>query len=508
LQSALINKEFKANYIVVVFLIGIALLISSSAIIGFLSRTPYVAFPEIGAISWASLALFILVSLLGLYSERLYFTFLVFVILAFPAPVNDFFPGTHLGNPLENGTAIFPFFTHIDIYLLLGVLRATILNRAIRFRPNFLFMFVIGGMALSIGINMFDSRGYHEQLLLLQGTFQLRYLIFIFLLLSTASIFEFRNNILIGFAISIMFLLIEATLNTRMTHAEKLESGSLGNNVYASAVASILVFLILARRKYIHGIVYSFLLTTAIVCSVVTIIGTGARMPIIAFFLVYTIISYYDNIKKRSFGRKVGWAFSLVLLVVFIFVAANYLPKRYNPETLTKKIRVNEFSLDLNEFIKIERSWETNSLITRLELYTTSLKMFGANPVAGIGTGRWNIQKNEYGFREFLLLDSHNGYLSVISQYGILGLPLIYFIYLYPVKHLYRSRNAPSNRNFLFYLAVINFYFCISDLSNSGIYKHQVFALLALGSVCLMHTTWAGKDNYTAGDSVKTSNGS
>src|SRR5690606_38637669 len=101
------------------------------------------SFPEITTISYASLILFIILCVFGIYSNNLYFAFLVFVMLAFPAPINDFFPGTYLGDPKERGSAIFPFFTHIDLYLILGILKAVFLNNKVYFKGSSLFFVVV-----------------------------------------------------------------------------------------------------------------------------------------------------------------------------------------------------------------------------------------------------------------------------------------------------------------------------------------------------------------------------
>ncbi len=161
-------------------------------------------------------------------------------------------------------------------------------------------------------------------------------------------------------------------------------------------------------------------------------------------------------------------------MFVLVRLASNYLPPRYNPKNLTEKISIGQPSMDLTQFIHIERSWETNSLITRLELYSASLKMLEENPLAGVGVGRWNSLKQKFGFKAFLLIDSHNGYLSVLSQYGLLGIPLILFIYFFPSSVLYKSLKLQAPSNFLIYLGVINLYIAFADLSNSGI-KLQEF---------------------------------
>jgi O-antigen ligase len=493
-----VNKKniSKLFYLFVPLVLGIIILIYSLRGLSESDVPGNIVFPKLTALSYLSLTLFVIVSFLGLYSSHLYFTFLIFILLAFPAPINDFFPGTYLGNPTEFGAAIFPFFTHVDIYLFFGILKAILSNNKISFRRSILFFFVIICLFISIFVNFFHFDSSHELLLLVSGLFQFRYLIELFLLCSFYDLRIFKNNILISFMFSVIFLFMEASVFTYKNHSSVLSSGSLANNTYASVVASILLFFIFLKKKYPHSFIFKSSLNASIVVSIITVVWTGARMAVLAFFVSYFIISFIEY-KKGSLTRRVYWVITLVAFIIGAVVAANHLPKRYNLHNLTDKITINKFSWDLKKFINIERSWETNSLISRLELYTTSIKMFSENKVAGIGVGRWNIKKKKYGFREHLLIDSHNGYLSVISQYGILGIPLMFFIYLFPIVKIFRYKSEEVHSNFLFYLAVINLFMSIADLSNSGIFKHQIFGLLAFNSICLLQIN-ESEESYKA----------
>ncbi len=444
-----------------------------------------VVFTEFTPLSYISLVLFIVLTCFSLLSERIYFSFLIFVVFAFPAPVNDFFPGVYMGDFREQGAAIFPFFTHVDIFLLAGVLKGILLNKSVSFTKPRLLLFTLSCLFLSFLFNFFKETRTEETLLLVQGTYQIRYLIELFLLLALHDVIRFRNNILIGFMLSVAFLLAEAIIFTIKSHLPALSSGSLANNTFASIIAAILLFLLVIRRSYKFSLFYRQLFSITIFLAVCIVIATGARMAILAFVVSYFLYAYMRDRKRSNLSKTLYWIFAIIIFLAAVSFASGFLPKRYNPKTIIDRIHFSELSTDLTQTIRIERSWETNSLITRLQLYTTSIKMFMEHPVEGIGAGRWNLYKNEYGFPEFLLIDSHNGYLSVLSQYGLLGIPLIYFIYIFPIVRIYRLRNN-KEMPFLFFLALINFYISISDLSNSGIFKHQIFALLAFNSLCLL----------------------
>ncbi len=466
--------------------LGIIVFVLTSFIVFGASYQSDILITPLTALSYISLLLFIIVCCFGVYANSLYFTFLIFVLLAFPAPVNDFFPGTRLGAFGESGNAVFPFFTHIDIYLVIGLIKAIVNNNRVSFRGSFLFVVVIFCLFISIVTNFFDFKNNQEELLLVQGLFQFRYLIELYLLLSFYDINKYKNNILIGFVISILFLFVESLAYSYKTKSDVLLSGSLANNVFASIVAAITLFLIFVKKRYSLSLLFKTNINVGIIVAIIMVIATGARMAVLSFFVTYFLVSFIESNKNRSFLKKTYWAISLILFVYIVSIAAAHLPKRYNPQTIIDRISINKPSTNLTEFISIKPSWETNSLRTRLELYTTSINMFSKNPVCGIGVGRWNIQKNWYGFKEFLLIDSHNGYLSIISQYGLLGLPFLFFIYFYPTFKIYQNSSKRVDYSFIFYLGLINLYISFSDLSNSGIFKHQIFALLAFNSICFL----------------------
>ena len=484
--KAIENRQFKLAEFLLPVVFGIALLGISVYSYTASFHSPEIVYAPPSALSYASMALFIVVLLFGIYSTKLYFTLLIFVLWAFPAPVNDFFPGTWLGEVNEFGNAIFPFFTHIDIFLLIGIVRGVLQNKGVNLHHSVLFFVTIAGMFVSIFVNMFDFRNTHERLLLLQGMFQFRYLIEIYLLLAFYNVVEYKSEIKLGFIISLLFLLVESVLFTLKSHGQELESGSLANNVFASSVSAVLLFLLYVRKRYDHSRTVSLLMLLAMLAGVFMIIASGARMAILAFLVTYFIYSFIENGKKKGLLKIVTWVISLLVFLIVIMNFADKLPKKYNPYTISERVEVRDFNWDLTKFVHIERSWETNSLISRLQLYSASLKMFRKNPVCGIGVGRWNLQKQQYGFYERLLIDSHNGYLSVISQYGIFGIPLIFLLFVFPIRFLIVYNRYKEKVHFLFYLGLINLFFAFSDFSNSGVFKHQIFAVLAFNAICLI----------------------
>jgi O-antigen ligase len=444
-----------------------------------------VVFVPTTTLSYVSLGLFVICLVAGLLSDALYITLLVFVLLAFPSPVDDLWPGIFLGQWSEIGASVFPFFTHIDIYLLAGILKGLLRNPRLKTFSSPLPLLVVSCLFVSITVNFFTESTRYERLLLVAGTYQFRYLIELLMLFYIFDITRFKKGLMIGFVISILFLFLEAISFTLLSHLRALESGSLGNNAYASIVAAILLFLYVISKNYKFSRMYRRMLNLGMIVALVSVLGTGARMAVLALVVTYFVYRFIRDWARTSVKRKTTLAASIVLFIALVSVAANYLPHRYNPEVIYERIHFKGFSTDVFELVQIDPSWETSSLMTRQKLYATSIKMFREHPLAGVGVGRWNFLKRDYGFNEFVLIDAHNGYLAILSQYGLLGVPLIILLFIYPWIILVRLKGTvPSN--FLLWLGLVNVFVSFSELSNAGVFKHQIFGLLTFNVLVVL----------------------
>ena len=237
----------------------------------------------------------------------------------------------------------------------------------------------------------------------------------------------------------------------------------------------------LASKK--NKIISKFLGFLSIVVVLVILLGSATRGAFLSAFLSLFILNLIENPKKA--GTKLLKISALVILVVAVYLKASsdrIIPDRYSYQKISEKISFDLSGDKLVNIIKIKRSWETNSIIARLNLFDSSINMIKENPLAGIGAGRWNKYKNTYSENKAIdkvLIDSHNDYLAMLSQYGIpLGLLFSYLMFFYPIKGYYKTKLYTENG--LQYLFVISFTMGIAAMSNSGFFKHQISAVLML----------------------------
>jgi O-antigen ligase len=144
--------------------------------------------------------------------------------------------------------------------------------------------------------------------------------------------------------------------------------------------------------------------------------------------------------------------------------------------------KINFSETSLNKIIVLEKNDFNASLILRLNHFQTSLNMINDQPLFGIGPGRWNTYKQTYGSKELKLMDSHNDLLATMSQYGVLtGLFLCFVIYFLPLFMVVKmKKDAIILNNKMKYLFLISFVMSFTGLTNTGLFKHQIFGFLSL----------------------------
>ncbi len=439
-------------------------------------------FFKIGSLTIPSLLLFVLVCGLALFRQRFYFLFLVFIILSFPAPIDDIFPSVLVTNPDDRVEVFFPLITRIDIYLILGILIGSLKNgfkvKTIKL-TTVLKLFFIFSFFIFV-INTLKSDDLLDFNLLLAYSFHLRYFILFLVLLQTFDIKQFQKEIILGFVISLIFIYIEAHVNTIVQGRDRLLSGSLSLNTFANIFAAVGVFIIYLLKKKLINKWYGLL---SLLIVLLILIGSETRGAILTIILTYFFLRFFENPRKFAINLlKIALGVIFAFSIYLMALQKGYIPERYSYKVIAEKVEIDLSKDDLLQQIEIKYSKETSSLKSRLELFNSSINMIDQNPITGIGVGRWNRYKNTYSGENKIpkvLLDSHNDYLALMSQYGIfLGLLFAFLIFIYPMRLSKKIKNYKSP---LLYFYIINFAMGIAAFSNAGFFKHQVSAVLIFG---------------------------
>ncbi|MGB6151701.1 MAG: O-antigen ligase family protein [Pricia sp.] len=468
---------------------SIALLIAiylCSTIVLFWGESGKILFFEIGALTLPSIGLFAVICIFAVWKRKYFFVFLVFILLAFPSPIDDIFPSVIVSNADDRKQIMFSFITRIDIYLILGILlglyeqrfRLKTINFGLVLK-TFLVLF-----SCVFFVNIFKSEDVWDFNLLLAHSFHLRYLFLFLILLQLYDIKKYEKELAVGFCLSLFFLLIEAYANTHLKGAGRLLSGSLSLNTFANITTAIALYITFLLKD---GQIKQVLGIGALAVAFVIIVASGTRGAILAYALSYLLIILVKDRKKLVMNiLKVASGIVLIAFAYYFTSSQGYIPKRFSYEEISNKVDLNFEKSGLTKVIDVRYSEETTSIRSRLILFETSINMIDDNPFSGVGVGRWNRNKKVYlkdGSIAKVLLDSHNDYLALMSQYGIaLGLLFAWLVFFYPFAMHKKIRHKDDGP--LVYLYVLNFTMGIAAFSNAGFFKHQVSALLLL-SLCI-----------------------
>lgn len=152
-------------------------------------------------------------------------------------------------------------------------------------------------------------------------------------------------------------------------------------------------------------------------------IQSRALFLVIGFYLMFSIINVIG--KRKMVKSTIGFFFVLIVLVIFL------------PENL--KSSVYERFMTLSFLFENEAIVENYSVSTRTDLLVKGLNIFKENPIFGAGLGSFM----EYG--GVITHISHNDYLLVLSEQGILGLISFLILILSNIFQAYRNMKFENN---------------------------------------------------------------
>jgi len=434
-------------------------------------------------IEMVSIILFLAAIILALRNIKFYASILIFVVLALPASVDNVLPSVLMSALTDESEVYFPLMTHVDIYLLIGILRYWSPNEKFRIQKRNktrfgILMVSLGFMFVSILVNVFRHSNYIDTGLILSHSFHLRYFFLVILLFYNTSISKYSKYFLYGIALSVIFLLIEASYYTVFViDRGRLISGTLKVNTFANIMCAISCYFtyLLIRKKI------DFKYIVILILLVIGVFMTKTRSAIFIYvvYIAFEAIVYLTNRERGQKWKKLGVLLVLTMGLILLSLSDN---TRY----ALSNFRIEKIDLSkthLAEIIELKQNDFSEALILRLNHFQTSMNMIYDSPMLGIGSGRWNRDKTYFGSRSTRIIDSHNDLLAFSSQYGIIvGLFFLFCVYLLPYLNLKGSLGLEQDHS-VKYLFIINIVMIFAGVSNAGLFKHQVFGLICIITV-------------------------
>lgn len=190
--------------------------------------------------------------------------------------------------------------------------------------------------------------------------------------------------------------------------------------LYAEGVM-IFLYILLKQKFKSNGFKYLM-----IVLSVICVFMTGKRM--------LALISVVAPILTFLFSQKSGAKRLWIIIAVSVFSIVGYSYLEGNAEKYSESIVIGRFARSITKSEAGEDITSNRSILT-LE----ALSYFSESPISGIGVG-------EFPKRSSMKTDTHNTYLQVLCEQGIIGIvffiiPLLYCI----IKTIKTTRIIPES---------------------------------------------------------------
>lgn len=155
---------------------------------------------------------------------------------------------------------------------------------------------------------------------------------------------------------------------------------------------------------------FSLLLMALFVSAIV---AARTRGGLLTFAVIILGLGYFGLKASKGWQRFI----SITLVVATIAAMAIFSPKVFKERSGTILNYKNQYTA--NE---------------RIENWKLGIKMFLSNPLIGVGAGNYLIRYQDFGGSNAIWMVSHNMYIDVLSELGILGFSFFFFLLYYTFK--------------------------------------------------------------------------
>lgn len=211
---------------------------------------------------------------------------------------------------------------------------------------------------------------------------------------------------------------IDAMIETASDEGENRIGGLLGNEnsiglFFANGILCSLIFFIKKDKKPLR-----VLLVLVMIALGIMLLLTGSRKSTVLALVGMLLITFF-NYRKASAGKKIAVFLIVIALLVVIYHLVTTLPMF---STISER-----FEKLFGGFFGEGTSYETD--MTREKYITEGLQAFYESPIFGNGTGHSYALFGTY---------SHNNFVELLMNYGIVGFCLYYIPYAVLIVKLFK----------------------------------------------------------------------
>lgn len=202
----------------------------------------------------------------------------------------------------------------------------------------------------------------------------------------------------------------------------------------------------------------------------------NGRMGLISLIVVAL---YFSFLLLETFYLK---------LYFFIFLLiSSFLIYQLSPLVQSRALRT------IDEASQIFKPAPVTSI--RLQYFQLSTRLFMEHPFIGNGPGSFKTANNlrDIDSDSKTHLHTHNEYLTLLSQYGLIGFSLFGLIIFYCIRHLYNDQLNPYRKIILIGLIL----FLLNSLTESMLYMEAYILIFLIGLCHFSHESSLVKKDFS-----------
>ena len=214
-------------------------------------------------------------------------------------------------------------------------------------------------------------------------------------------------------------------------------------------------YLLLEKKtgKAVNGILFGTLLLLSLL--------SGSRKVLVSL-IVYTIGYFQFRSKKQDFRKLLLRWIVIFFTLVIAYAAIMNVDALYN----TIGQRVETFFLFLGGEERADKS-----MYSRINLIDVAFKAFKAHPLLGIGA-------NNFKYYSYFGSYSHNGYMEILCDFGLVGFVVYYVPILVYLGMALKNWNR-GEKNAIVPLCVI-FMFFVNEAASVSYFSYQKYLMLSV----------------------------
>lgn len=243
-------------------------------------------------------------------------------------------------------------------------------------------------------------------------------------------------GVIVGAISSGLYAIVEIALNFESYSGRA--SGA-RHPVYFGSLSLLMACMSLAFVRVVRGVWWKTAIGIAFVMGLIASIFSGTRGAWVAFPVLALVLLWQHWPQIGLLQRKILLALMFLIPAILFLIPATNVSDRF--DEAVEDVRKYKQGITVR-----------TSVGQRIEMWRAALDMIKNNAIIGAGTGSYNSYAAklvaQQGYNESITLfgNPHNEYLNVAATRGIIGLLLLFMVFIVPVTFFYKRCRVGDDR--------------------------------------------------------------